>query len=121
MRLVGRETEFQFLNGVLSETQRGHTNIVVVSGHPEIGKTALLQGLSESIDAEAITEIRGCYVPGATEFRDTLYSRILTQCHDTSSRITNSDHASVNGAIDQASTFADNIDKYEVGSADFSR
>jgi len=121
MSLVGREAELQFLHRILGETHKGNTNVVLLSGEPGIGKTAILRSFSESIDKQVFSEIRSCCALGTTEFSDTLYSKIVADCPKIQTGIVNNGFTPVNDVIDHFPPLTNSDDHYEAGIGDFSR
>ena len=103
MRLVGRQAEFQLLGRALSETRRGHTNVVLLSGEPGIGKTAILRGLSASIDKGVFHAIYSGYTPGTIESQDTLRSHIVEDCRKRADQIVDDVGVLTNNIPDQLS------------------
>jgi predicted ATP-dependent serine protease len=56
--LVGRDREFGFLQGFFQEAAVSG-GAVLLSGEPGVGKTALLNGLADSVSAAGTTVLRG--------------------------------------------------------------
>jgi tetratricopeptide (TPR) repeat protein len=103
MRLVGRESELRLLRRVLGETQKGNTNVVLISGEPGIGKTAILRVFSESIDKQTFCDIRSSYFP---ESRETLSSLIVAKCQRLHSEILHDCSTPANDVVDSPLAFA---------------
>ena len=120
MRLIGREAEVQFLHQILGETQAGNTNVVLLSGEAGIGKTAILRSFSESIEKRAFSEIHNCYALPSADFRNTLYSQIVEECHEIQTRIANHNYSPFKGVVGDLPTLSNGND-YESGIVDFSR
>jgi ATP/maltotriose-dependent transcriptional regulator MalT len=76
--LLGRGAELQLLESVLEESCDGVPGFVVVSGEPGIGKTRLLEELSESATARGCLTLEG----RAAEFERDLPFGLLTDALD---------------------------------------
>jgi AAA ATPase domain len=53
--LIDRTREFSVLTGLLEGAQAGNSAAMVLQGEPGIGKTALLEAVSGSADAQGMT------------------------------------------------------------------
>lgn len=58
MALIDRTDEFSLLSGLLEGAQAGNSAAMVLRGGPGIGKTALLEAVSGSVDAHGMTAVR---------------------------------------------------------------
>ncbi|MFV9691378.1 MAG: ATP-binding protein, partial [Desulfobacteria bacterium] len=58
-KLYGREPEMEFLQKAFERAARGEPGLVLVSGHPGRGKTALVEGLKQQVAAQ-----KGFFIEG---------------------------------------------------------
>lgn len=65
--LVGRDGEFAFLNKILENASAGQGGAVIISGEPGVGKTALVDSLSDFADSAGFSVHRGAAVQEATQ------------------------------------------------------
>ena len=66
--LVGRDDELALLKGLLADAQRGHGRLVVVSGEPGIGKSALIASFADDVNGMADV-MTGRAVPSGGPYR----------------------------------------------------
>jgi class 3 adenylate cyclase len=76
--LVGREEELGLLRQRWEHAKAGHGQIVLLSGEPGIGKSRLVQELTEQLKHEEVTRIEFRCLP--YHQHSALYSRVPTAC-----------------------------------------
>src|ERR1700712_1357820 len=59
MRLLGRHSECQFLDGVLTDAREGRSRVVVVRGEAGAGKSVLLEFVADRADGWHVTNVVG--------------------------------------------------------------
>jgi serine/threonine protein kinase len=58
-KIYGRESEMEFLHKAFERARRGDSGLVLVAGHPGIGKTTLVKGLKQQVMQQAGFFIEG--------------------------------------------------------------